>query len=318
MNEVAAYGGFPTRYPHWRFGMEYEQLSQELRVRPLEDLRDGHQQQPLRTRTCSRATRWSIRRWSWPTSAAHVDFFKNNFFFRATDLDTAEDDRPGMAEPRRTTRACATSRASGIEKVETFIDSLPLAREPDRSVRRRSRRAAPIRGTRTRTSRREVPRLRAKGYMEKFINPPRSTSRSRRRSSRPRRRSAKRFPEQPRARRPPLPPRPRAARTLGARRPRDHPRGGLLLRPADADEDHERRMGLPPGRLAQSSPTRVCVTMRATRRGDAFGGVRRRRASAASTTATSSAITTTIEVRTRRGLKLVRLEQPPRARSPTA
>ena len=27
MNEVAAYGGFPNRYPHWRFGMEYEQLS---------------------------------------------------------------------------------------------------------------------------------------------------------------------------------------------------------------------------------------------------------------------------------------------------
>ena len=27
MNEVAAYGGFPTRYPHWRFGMDYEQLA---------------------------------------------------------------------------------------------------------------------------------------------------------------------------------------------------------------------------------------------------------------------------------------------------
>ena len=27
MNEVAAFGGFPTRYPHWRFGMEYEHLS---------------------------------------------------------------------------------------------------------------------------------------------------------------------------------------------------------------------------------------------------------------------------------------------------
>jgi stage V sporulation protein R len=47
MNEIAAYGGFPNRYPHWRFGMEYEQLSQELRVRPVEDLRDGDQQQPL-------------------------------------------------------------------------------------------------------------------------------------------------------------------------------------------------------------------------------------------------------------------------------
>ena len=27
LNAVAAYGGFPTRYPHWRFGMEYEQLA---------------------------------------------------------------------------------------------------------------------------------------------------------------------------------------------------------------------------------------------------------------------------------------------------
>ena len=27
MNQIAAYGGFPTRYPHWKFGMEYEQLS---------------------------------------------------------------------------------------------------------------------------------------------------------------------------------------------------------------------------------------------------------------------------------------------------
>ena len=27
LNAIAAYGGFPTRYPHWRFGMEYDQLS---------------------------------------------------------------------------------------------------------------------------------------------------------------------------------------------------------------------------------------------------------------------------------------------------
>lgn len=27
VNAVAAYGGFPTRYPSWRFGMEYERLS---------------------------------------------------------------------------------------------------------------------------------------------------------------------------------------------------------------------------------------------------------------------------------------------------
>jgi len=27
LNEVAAYGGFPTRYPHWRFGMDYEEMA---------------------------------------------------------------------------------------------------------------------------------------------------------------------------------------------------------------------------------------------------------------------------------------------------
>ena len=27
LNEVAAYAGFAHRYPHWRFGMEYDRLS---------------------------------------------------------------------------------------------------------------------------------------------------------------------------------------------------------------------------------------------------------------------------------------------------
>src|SRR3954470_12174461 len=26
LNEIASYGGFPTRYPHWSFGMAYEEL----------------------------------------------------------------------------------------------------------------------------------------------------------------------------------------------------------------------------------------------------------------------------------------------------
>ena len=47
LNAIAAYGGFPTRYPHWRFGMEYEQLSQRLLLRAAEDLRTGDQQRSL-------------------------------------------------------------------------------------------------------------------------------------------------------------------------------------------------------------------------------------------------------------------------------
>ena len=29
ISQVAAYGGFPQRYPHWRFGMEYERLRKQ-------------------------------------------------------------------------------------------------------------------------------------------------------------------------------------------------------------------------------------------------------------------------------------------------
>lgn len=27
INQFAAYGGFPSRYPHWKWGMEYDQIS---------------------------------------------------------------------------------------------------------------------------------------------------------------------------------------------------------------------------------------------------------------------------------------------------
>ena len=30
LNMVASYGGFPVRYPHWRWGMEYEQQKMRL------------------------------------------------------------------------------------------------------------------------------------------------------------------------------------------------------------------------------------------------------------------------------------------------
>ena len=43
LNEIAAYGGFPTRYPHWSFGMAYEELKKGLRLRAVQDLRDGDQ-----------------------------------------------------------------------------------------------------------------------------------------------------------------------------------------------------------------------------------------------------------------------------------
>ena len=68
LNMVASYGGFPTRYPHWRWGMEYEQLSKGYEYGLQQDLRARDQQRPLLRVPDGVATRTWTRSWSWPTS----------------------------------------------------------------------------------------------------------------------------------------------------------------------------------------------------------------------------------------------------------
>ena len=53
----------PDALPALALRMEYEQLSQELRVRPVEDLRDGDQQRPLLRLPARGQRRRSIRSW---------------------------------------------------------------------------------------------------------------------------------------------------------------------------------------------------------------------------------------------------------------
>ena len=61
MNMIAAYGGFPTRYPHWRFGMEYEQLSKSYTY-GLSKIRSSSWRTSTATATSSRTTIGSRRR----------------------------------------------------------------------------------------------------------------------------------------------------------------------------------------------------------------------------------------------------------------
>ena len=63
MNEIAAYGGFPDPLPALALRHGVRAARQELRVRPVEDLRDGDQQRPLLRLPARGATRWSIRSW---------------------------------------------------------------------------------------------------------------------------------------------------------------------------------------------------------------------------------------------------------------
>ncbi len=185
INEVAAYGGFPTRYPHWRFGMEYEQLAKsteyglskiyELVINnnpAIAYLLEGNSLTDQKLVMCH--------------VYGHVDFFKNNFSFRATDLDVTgpvlspvgggasyDPDRKWvdkMANHGSVVRRIIDRQ--GIERVEELIDcclSLENLIDPWSPFVARQ----PVDSEDGELGHREieVPKLRAKEYMDAFINP---------------------------------------------------------------------------------------------------------------------------------------------------
>ncbi|EKD41880.1 MAG: hypothetical protein ACD_73C00468G0001, partial [uncultured bacterium] len=84
INEVAAFGGFPNRYPHWRFGMEYEQLSKSYQY-GLSKIYE----MVINNDPCYAYLLHSNNIVDQKMVMAHVyghcDFFKNNIFFSPTN-----------------------------------------------------------------------------------------------------------------------------------------------------------------------------------------------------------------------------------------
>src|SRR5947207_7360841 len=86
MNEIAAYGGFPNRYPHWRYGMEYERLakSYEYGLSKIYEMVINNNPSYAYLLEGNSLTDQKL---VMAHVYGHVDFFKNNFCFRSTDLD---------------------------------------------------------------------------------------------------------------------------------------------------------------------------------------------------------------------------------------
>ena len=101
LNEVAAYGGFPTRYPHWKFGMEYEQLSKgySYGLQKIYEL-------VINNDPCyaylMKSNSMVDQKLVMAHVCGHADFFKNNFWFSHTN-------RKMMDEWRTTARACGAT-----------------------------------------------------------------------------------------------------------------------------------------------------------------------------------------------------------------
>src|ERR1700752_1083104 len=194
MNEVAAYGGFPTRYPHWRFGMDFEGLAKgyEYGLSKIYEM-------DINNDPCYAYLLEGNSSVDQKMVMAHVyghcDFFKNNFYFSRTNRRMID----GMAN--HAMRIRRHIERQGIDKVEAFIDvclSLDNLIDPHSVyVERRSRaREEKEKQDAEEKETREVPRLRAKGYMDKFINPPDFMEKQKQRMEKDREKE-KKFPERP-------------------------------------------------------------------------------------------------------------------------
>ena len=187
MNEVAAYGGFPTRYPHWRFGMDYEGLARgyEYGLQKIyEMVINNNPSYAYLLEGNSTVDQKTVMAHVF----GHVDFFKNNYFFSKTNRKMID----GMAN--HATRVRKHIERQGIEKIESFIDTcLSLENLIDPMSPFIVRKAAPRPDEEPEDG--DVPKLRAKNYMDKFINPPEFMARQKQRQK-TEKEKVKRFPEE--------------------------------------------------------------------------------------------------------------------------
>ena len=116
MQEVAAFGGFPVRYPHWRFGMEFEHLTKS-HVYGFSKIYEMVINNNPAYAYLLEGNSLVDQKMVIAHVLGHVDFFKNNYFFSKTNRRMID----GMAN--HATRVRRHIERLGIEKVESFIDS---------------------------------------------------------------------------------------------------------------------------------------------------------------------------------------------------
>jgi stage V sporulation protein R len=90
INSLAALGGFPVRYPHWRFGMDYDQLSKGYSW-GLQKIYEMVINTDPSYAYLMKANNFVDQKTVISHVYGHVDFFKNNYWFSKTNrkmLDT--------------------------------------------------------------------------------------------------------------------------------------------------------------------------------------------------------------------------------------
>lgn len=190
LNAIAAFGGFPNRYPHWRFGMEYERLSKgySYGLSKIYEL-------VINNDPCYAYLMDSNALVDQKLVMAHVyghcDFFKNNAWFAHTNRKMMDEmanhgnrirgymDRYGESEVEDFIDICL-SIEDLIDLHEPFIRRRPKPRTEDEEPKR----SEPV-------------RFESKAYMDSFVNPKEKLKEEVEQREKELERKASKFPTEP-------------------------------------------------------------------------------------------------------------------------
>src|SRR5205807_4779807 len=195
LNEIAAYGGFPTRYPHWSFGMAYEELrkSYDWGLSKIYEM-------VINNDPCYAYLMRSNHTVDQKLVMAHVyghcDFFKNNAYFAHTRRKMMDE----MANHGARLRGYAEKY--GEDEVEALVDRCmsiddlidvhsPAIRRREEVTRYNFRKAE------EEEEEIKLTRFKSKEYMDSYINPRDLLKAEEEERKKLKEASAKRFPEQP-------------------------------------------------------------------------------------------------------------------------
>jgi stage V sporulation protein R len=195
LNEVAAYGGFPTRYPHWTFGMAYEELKKSYTygLSKIYEMVINNDPCYAYLMRCNHTVDQKL---VMAHVYGHADFFKNNAYFAHTNRKMMDE----MANHGMRIRRYAEKY--GEEEVENFLDRClsieDLIDVHSPAIRRRD--PTPRDLLKHEDEEEEQPRatrFKSKSYMDEYINPPQLLKKEEEEKRRQKEQAARSFPERP-------------------------------------------------------------------------------------------------------------------------
>ena len=168
LNSVAAYNGFPNRYPHWRWGMNYDRLAKTYRYGLTAIYELVINTNPSYAYLLD-SNPLVLQKTVMAHVYGHVDFFKNNYWFSKTNRKMLDQMANHAAHIRR------IQEEIGQDEVEIFIDqclcldNLIDLHGPFKKTRREKTEERREGDSSPRAF--DPQRLKSKKYMDSYVNP---------------------------------------------------------------------------------------------------------------------------------------------------